>query len=545
MNDRHPLTGLARQLVLSNLLDENAAQQAHLQAQRSKLPLVTYLVQNKLVKSRDLLELTAEQFGIAYVDLGALDKESFPKDLISEKLSRQHRVVPLWRRGNKLFIGLSDPANHQAVSDIQFSTGLTTEAILVEDDKLTQTIDKLYENATDSLAGLDDVDLDGLDVSTGDSSPQEDGSGGDADDAPVVRFVNKMLLDAIKGGSSDLHFEPYEKIYRVRFRTDGMLHEVAKPPIQLASRISARLKVMAGLDISERRKPQDGRIKMRVSKTKSIDFRVNTLPTLWGEKIVMRILDSSSAQMGIDALGYEEDQKELYLAALKQPQGMILVTGPTGSGKTVSLYTGLNILNTTDINISTAEDPVEINLEGINQVNVNPRQGMDFSQALRAFLRQDPDVIMVGEIRDLESAAETLTRLLNMGVPAFNLATSVNLIIAQRLARKLCSHCKKEHDVPRETLLHEGFPEELIGTFKLYSPVGCENCKGGYKGRVGIYEVVKNTPALQRIIMEEGNSIEIAEQARKEGFNDLRSSGLLKAMQGITSLEEVNRVTKD
>ncbi|MCO3127309.1 type IV-A pilus assembly ATPase PilB [Pseudomonas aeruginosa] len=511
MNDRHPLTGLARQLVLSNLLDENAAQQAHLQAQRSKLPLVTYLVQNKLVKSRDLLELTAEQFGIAYVDLGALDKESFPKDLISEKLSRQHRVVPLWRRGNKLFIGLSDPANHQAVSDIQFSTGLTTEAILVEDDKLTQTIDKLYENATDSLAGLDDVDLDGLDVSTGDSSPQEDGSGGDADDAPVVRFVNKMLLDAIKGGSSDLHFEPYEKIYRVRFRTDGMLHEVAKPPIQLASRISARLKVMAGLDISERRKPQDGRIKMRVSKTKSIDFRVNTLPTLWGEKIVMRILDSSSAQMGIDALGYEEDQKELYLAALKQPQGMILVTGPTGSGKTVSLYTGLNILNTTDINISTAEDPVEINLEGINQVNVNPRQGMDFSQALRAFLRQDPDVIMVGEIRDLEtaeiaikaaqtghmvmstlhtnSAAETLTRLLNMGVPAFNLATSVNLIIAQRLARKLCSHCKKEHDVPRETLLHEGFPEELIGTFKLYSPVGCENCKGGYKGRVGIYEV--------------------------------------------------------
>ncbi len=383
----------------------------------------------------------------------------------------------------------------------------------------------------------------------------------------MVRFVNKMLLDAIRGGSSDLHFEPYEKTYRVRFRTDGMLHEVAKPPIQLASRISARLKVMAGLDISERRKPQDGRIKMRVSKNKSIDFRVNTLPTLWGEKIVMRILDSSSAQMGIDALGYEEVQKELYLAALKQPQGMILVTGPTGSGKTVSLYTGLNILNTTDINISTAEDPVEINLEGINQVNVNPRQGMDFSQALRAFLRQDPDVIMVGEIRDLEtaeiaikaaqtghmvmstlhtnSAAETLTRLLNMGVPAFNLATSVNLIIAQRLARKLCSHCKKEHDVPKETLLHEGFPEELIGTFKLYSPVGCENCKGGYKGRVGIYEVVKNTPALQRIIMEEGNSIEIAEQARKEGFNDLRTSGLLKAMQGITSLEEVNRVTKD
>ncbi|HFK1929244.1 TPA: type IV-A pilus assembly ATPase PilB [Pseudomonas aeruginosa] len=566
MNDSTPLSGLAKQLVLNELLDEKTARQAQVQAARNKQSLVSHLVQAKLVQSRALVEVAAEQFGIAYCDLNSLDRESIPKDVISERLVRQHRVLPLWKRGNKLFIGLSDPTNHQAVTDIQFSTGLTTEALLVEDDKLGVAIEKLYEGAMDALGDLGDIDLDGVDVGKAESASPED-SGDDAEDAPVVRFVNKMLLDAIRGGSSDLHFEPYEKTYRVRFRTDGMLHEVAKPPIQLASRISARLKVMAGLDISERRKPQDGRIKMRVSKTKSIDFRVNTLPTLWGEKIVMRILDSSSAQMGIDALGYEEDQKELYLAALKQPQGMILVTGPTGSGKTVSLYTGPNILNTTDINISTAEDPVEINLEGINQVNVNPRQGMDFSQALRAFLRQDPDVIMVGEIRDLEtaeiaikaaqtghmvmstlhtnSAAETLTRLLNMGVPAFNLATSVNLIIAQRLARKLCSHCKKEHDVPKETLLHEGFPEELIGTFKLYSPVGCENCKGGYKGRVGIYEVVKNTPALQRIIMEEGNSIEIAEQARKEGFNDLRTSGLLKAMQGITSLEEVNRVTKD
>ncbi|ENG5810994.1 type IV-A pilus assembly ATPase PilB [Pseudomonas aeruginosa] len=566
MNDSTPLSGLAKQLVLNELLDEKTARQAQVQAARNKQSLVSHLVQAKLVQSRALVEVAAEQFGIAYCDLNSLDRESIPKDAISERLVRYHRVLPLWKRGNKLFIGLSDPTNHQAVTDIQFSTGLTTEALLVEDDKLGVAIEKLYEGAMDALGDLGDIDLDGVDVGKAESASQED-SGDDAEDAPVVRFVNKMLLDAIRGGSSDLHFEPYEKTYRVRFRTDGMLHEVAKPPIQLASRISARLKVMAGLDISERRKPQDGRIKMRVSKNKSIDFRVNTLPTLWGEKIVMRILDSSSAQMGIDALGYEEDQKELYLAALKQPQGMILVTGPTGSGKTVSLYTGLNILNTTDINISTAEDPVEINLEGINQVNVNPRQGMDFSQALRAFLRQDPDVIMVGEIRDLEtaeiaikaaqtghmvmstlhtnSAAETLTRLLNMGVPAFNLATSVNLIIAQRLARKLCSHCKKEHDVPKETLLHEGFPEDKIGTFKLYSPVGCENCKGGYKGRVGIYEVVKNTPALQRIIMEEGNSIEIAEQARKEGFNDLRTSGLLKAMQGITSLEEVNRVTKD
>ncbi|WCD81555.1 type IV-A pilus assembly ATPase PilB [Pseudomonas sp. TUM22785] len=567
MSESPTLSGLARQLVHANLLDEKAAQSAFIQAQRNKISLVTYLAQNKLLKSRDLAELAAEQFGIAFMDLASIDKDSQPKDLVAEKLLRQHRALPLWRRGNKLFIAVSDPTNHQATTDIQFSTGLTTEAILVEDDKLGAALDKFFEGDASGMEDLADVDLDGLDVeAVDDDKPSSDG-GTDADDAPVVRFVNKMLLDAIKGGSSDLHFEPYEKSYRVRLRTDGILHEVARPPIQLASRISARLKVMAALDISERRKPQDGRIKMKISKTKSIDFRVNSLPTLWGEKIVMRILDPSSAQMGIDALGYEERQKELYLSALKQPQGMILVTGPTGSGKTVSLYTGLNILNTVDINISTAEDPVEINLEGINQVNVNPKQGMDFAQALRAFLRQDPDVIMVGEIRDLEtaeiaikaaqtghmvmstlhtnSAAETLTRLRNMGVPAFNIATSVNLIIAQRLARKLCNSCKKEVEVPHDTLLKEGFPEDKIGTFKIFAPTGCENCKGGYKGRVGIYEVVKNTSSLQRIIMEEGNSIDIAAQMRKDGFNDLRTSGLLKAMQGVTSLEEVNRVTKD
>lgn len=566
MNESISLSGLARQLAQTGLMDEKTALQAQQQAQRNKLPLVTYLVQNRLVKSRALAELAAEQFGVAFFDLHAIDKEGQPKDLVSEKLMRQHRVLPLWRRGNKLFVALSDPTNHQAVTDIQFSTGLTTEAVLVEDDKLGDAIDKLFDAANSALDDLADVDLDGLDVESADDEADAE-SGTDADDAPVVRFVNKMLLDAIKGGSSDLHFEPYEKTYRVRFRTDGMLHEVARPPIQLAPRISARLKVMAALDISERRKPQDGRIKMKISKTKAIDFRVNTLPTLWGEKIVMRILDPTSAQMGIDALGYEEEQKELYLSALKQPQGMILVTGPTGSGKTVSLYTGLNILNTPDVNISTAEDPVEINLEGINQVNVNPRQGMDFTQALRAFLRQDPDIIMVGEIRDLDtasiavkaaqtghmvmstlhtnSAAETLTRLRNMGVPSFNIATSVNLIIAQRLARKLCNSCKKVIDVPHETLLSEGFPADKIGTFKIYGPVGCENCKGGYKGRVGIYEVVKNTPDLQRIIMEEGNSIDIATQMRKDGFNDLRTSALLKAMHGVTSLEEVNRVTKD
>jgi type IV pilus assembly protein PilB len=566
MNDI-ALTGLAKQLVLANLLDESTALQAHTQAQRNKTSLITYLVQNKLVKSRELATLTSDQFGIALYDLSSIDKETQPRDLVSEKLVRQHRALPLYRRGNKLYVAISDPSNLQAITDIQFSTGLNTEAILVEDDKLGDAIEKFFENANSGLEDLGDIDLDNVDIESVDDDKKDDGSGNDADDAPVVRFVNKMLLDAIKGGSSDLHFEPYEKTYRVRFRTDGILHEAARPPIQLAPRISARLKVMASLDISERRKPQDGRIKMKISKTKAIDFRVNTLPTLWGEKIVMRILDPTSAQMGIDALGYEDNQKELYMNALKQPQGMILVTGPTGSGKTVSLYTGLNILNTTDVNISTAEDPVEINLEGINQVNVNPKQGMDFSQALRAFLRQDPDIIMVGEIRDLEtaeiaikaaqtghmvmstlhtnSAAETLTRLRNMGVPAFNIATSVNLIIAQRLARKLCSACKKPVEVPQDVLLKEGFPADQIGTFKIYGPVGCENCKGGYKGRVGIYEVVKITPALQRLIMEEGNSIEIADQARRDGFNDLRTSGLYKAMQGITSLEEINRVTKD
>ncbi|MDB5983868.1 MAG: type secretion system protein [Pseudomonas sp.] len=561
------LTGLAKQLVVAELLGEKAALDAYQKAQRNKISLVSYLVQNKILKSLVLAEIASEQFGVPFLDLSTFDKDGQPKGLVSEKLIRQHHALPLWRRGNKLFVAVSDPTNHQAITDIQFSTGLNTEAILVEDDKLTDAIDKFFEGNTASLGDMADVDLENLDIETSDEKKQDAFAGQDADDAPVVRFVNKMLLDAIKLGSSDLHFEPYEKTFRVRLRTDGILHEVAKPPIQLAGRIAARLKVMASLDISERRRPQDGRIKLRISKTKAIDFRVNTLPTLWGEKIVMRILDPSSAQMGIDALGYEPDQKALYLEALKQPQGMILVTGPTGSGKTVSLYTGINILNTVDINISTAEDPVEINLEGVNQVNVNPRQGMDFAQALRAFLRQDPDVIMVGEIRDLEtaeiaikasqtghmvlstlhtnSAAETLTRLHHMGVAAFNIATAINLIIAQRLARKLCPHCKKETDIPHETLIKEGFPEASIGTFKIFAPVGCDHCNGGYKGRVGIYEVVKNTPDLQRLIMEEGNSMDIAIQMRKDGFNDLRTSGLMKAMQGITSLEEINRVTKD
>jgi type IV pilus assembly protein PilB len=566
MNDI-ALSGLAKQLVLAELITDQSAQQAYQQAQRNRISLVSYLVQNKLLKSWQVAEVASEHFGMALLDLNCLDKDTQPRGLVSEKLIRQHHALPLWRRGNKLFVGISDPTNHQAINDIQFSTGLSTEAILVEDDKLSDAIEKYFDSHATGMEDMADVDLDGLDIESVDEQKQDSIAGQDADDAPVVRFVHKMLLDAIKSGSSDLHFEPYEKTYRVRMRTDGMLREVAKPPTQLANRIASRLKVMASLDISERRRPQDGRIKMRLSKSKSIDFRVNTLPTLWGEKVVIRILDPSSAQMGIDALGYEPEQKDLYMAALKQPQGMILVTGPTGSGKTVSLYTGLNILNTVDINISTAEDPVEINLEGINQVNVNPKQGMDFAQALRSFLRQDPDVIMVGEIRDLEtaeiaikaaqtghmvlstlhtnSAAQTLTRLHNMGIQGFNIATSVSLIIAQRLARKLCSHCKRPIDIPREALLKEGFPEERIGSFTIYEPVGCDQCNGGYKGRIGIYEVVKNTPDLQRLIMAEGNSLEIDIQMRKDGFNDLRTSGLLKAMHGITSLEEINRVTKD
>lgn len=564
MQDNFNLVGLARQLVEAGLIDEKKAQEAVRDAKQNGLPLVSWLVQNKIVPSYTIMELAANQFGIPYLDLNAVNPEVYAQDIVIERLVRQHRALPLYKRGNKLFVAFSDPTHNQAVNDIRFSTGMIVEAVLVEDDKLGRAIDLLFQSPTGGLEGIDDAGLDDLDLQ--ETSAKNPAPSSEVDETPVVRFVHKMLLDAIKGGSSDLHFEPYEKIYRVRFRTDGVLHQVAAPPVQLRERISARLKIMAEMDISERRKPQDGRIKLKVSANKSIDFRVNTLPTLWGEKIVMRILDSSSAKMGIDALGYEEDQKQLYLDALKKPQGMILVTGPTGSGKTVSLYTGLNILNTESVNISTAEDPVEINLEGINQVSVNPKQGLDFSTALRAFLRQDPDIIMVGEIRDLEtaeiaikaaqtghlvmstlhtnSAAETLTRLRNMGVATFNVATSVSLIIAQRLARRLCS-CKQEIEVPSEALLDEGFTPDQIGTFKVYEAKGCDKCNGGYKGRVGIYEVVKNTPALQKLIMEDGNAIEIDEQMRKDGFRSLRASGLLKVVQGVTSLAEVNRVSKD
>ncbi|MFV2089036.1 MAG: type IV-A pilus assembly ATPase PilB, partial [Pseudomonadales bacterium] len=504
------------------------------------------------------------------MDLACFDLEAIPKDLVKDNLIRQHHALPLIRRGVRLFVAVSDPTNLQALEEIRFHTGVSTEAVLVEDDKLSAIIDQFLSAQEDGgLGELGDDDLEDLDLESFDESPDEDDDAtGGADETPIVRFVHKMLLDAIKMGASDIHFEPYERSYRVRFRTDGILHEVSSPPVNLGTRLAARLKVMSELDISERRVPQDGRIKMRLSKTRSIDFRVNTLPTLWGEKVVLRILDPSTAKMGIEALGFEEDQQAMLMEAIHQPQGMILVTGPTGSGKTVTLYTGLNILNTEQRNIATAEDPVEINLEGVNQVHVNHKVGLDFATALRAFLRQDPDVVMVGEIRDLDtadiaikaaqtghmvlstlhtnSAAETLTRLRSMGVQAFNLATSVNLIIAQRLARRLCPACKVAMDVPKETLYAEGFTKEQVASgIEIFgpSPDGCDKCKEGYKGRVGIYEVVKITPEMTRIIMEDGNSLQIAEQARKLGYNDLRLSGLRKVSQGVTSLAECNRMT--
>ncbi|MBB5322502.1 type IV-A pilus assembly ATPase PilB [Marinobacter oulmenensis] len=563
------LTGLARRFVDDGLLDEDTARDAFVKASQNRIPLITYLTQNQLADSAKMAFSAAMEFGVSFLDLDAFMPEMLPEKAVDEKLVRKHNALPLYRRGNRLFIAVSDPTNIQALDEIKFNTGLSTDAILVDDTKLKSAIDRYLESQDTTMGDLDDADLEDVETEGGEQETDDAVvTPTEADDAPIVKYVNKMLLDAIRTGASDIHFEPYEKVYRVRYRTDGVLKEISRPNIKLAPKIAARVKIMSQLDISERRVPQDGRIKMKLSKTKAIDFRVNTLPTLWGEKIVLRILDPTQAQMGIDVLGYEEDQKELYLEALAQPQGMILVTGPTGSGKTVSLYTGLNILNTAEVNISTAEDPAEINLEGINQVNVNNKVGLGFAEALRAFLRQDPDVIMVGEIRDLEtaniaikaaqtghlvlstlhtnSAAETLTRMMNMGVPAFNIATSVSLIIAQRLGRRLCKSCKEPLDAPRETLLKEGFTEEQIDTgFTLYQPKGCDKCNGGYKGRVGIYEVVKVTSELANMIMEEASSIQIAKQAQAEGFRTLRQSALRKVMEGVTSLEEANRVTKD
>ncbi|MCP5158790.1 MAG: type IV-A pilus assembly ATPase PilB [Gammaproteobacteria bacterium] len=559
------LSGLARQLVLNHLLDEAAALKALEQSRKENAPFVAYLVENKLARDKDIARLAARSFNLPLFDIEALEVDKAIVQLADEKLLRQHHALPLYRRGRRLFVGISDPTNQRVLEDIKFQTRLDIEPVIISE---TQWL-KAIESAIDPQAStMIDQDIGDLDFSAeSDASKVETLTQSDADDAPVVRFINQVILQAINRGASDIHFEPYEKIYRVRFRQDGMLDEAYKPPVTMAPRLAARLKIMAQLDIAERRVPQDGRLKLYLTKQRAIDFRVNTMPTLYGEKVVLRLLDPSSAQMGIDALGYEERQKELFLKAIHKPQGMVLVTGPTGSGKTVSLYTALNILNTAEVNISTAEDPVEINLPGINQVNVNPKVGMTFASALRAFLRQDPDIVMVGEIRDLEtaeiaikaaqtghmvlstlhtnSAPQTLNRLMNMGVAAYNIASSVTLIIAQRLGRRLCAHCKEAIQIPAEELIHQGFREEELENLTIYKAVGCDQCNRGYKGRVGIYEVMPLSEDMGRIIMGGGNSIQIAEQARREGINDLRQSGLNKVRMGLTSLEEINRVTTE
>ncbi|WP_372763381.1 type IV-A pilus assembly ATPase PilB [Pseudoalteromonas sp.] len=516
------------------------------------------------IDSKDLATQCIDLFRVPFFDLKDFNTALIDPELVKEKLIRKHHILPLIKKGRKVYIAASDPTDYGAFENFEFSTGLSCEVVVVDYLQLEQKIEQLLD-AAGSLNLSDDEFKEFAELDAVDNKESGLNADDDKDDAPIIVYINKILMDAIKKGASDLHFEPYEHKYRIRFRIDGILHEVATPPNTLATKLSARIKVMSRLDIAEKRKPQDGRIKLKITERKSIDFRVSTMPTLWGEKIVMRILDSSSAMLGIDVLGYEPEQKKLYTDALDQPQGMILVTGPTGSGKTVSLYTGLNILNQPERNISTAEDPVEINLEGINQVQINTKADMTFANALRAFLRQDPDVVMVGEIRDLEtaeisikaaqtghlvlstlhtnSAPETITRLLNMGVPAYNVASSISLIIAQRLARRLCPKCKTPEHLPEQELIRQGFSEQQISEMTLYAPKGCEHCTDGYKGRVGIYEVMQITPEIAQIIMRGGNSLEIAEVSLKAGFNNLRLSGIRKAADGMTSLAEINRVT--
>ncbi len=562
------LNGLALRLVREGLLNASDAERLQNEAQTSKLPFVTYLVESKKLSSVVVARAASEEFGIPLFDITTLDLEAAPIKLVDEKIIRRHRVLPIYKRGTKLYVAITDPTNLQALDEIKFNTGLGTEPILVDEAKLSLAIDKCLEAADTSLMNLSGADdLEGLDITADDDAKAKsklDGEEG-VNEAPIVKFVNKILMDAINIGASDIHIEPYEKSYRVRYRQDGMLREVASPPLALAARIAARVKILSRLDIAERRVPQDGRMKLRISKNRAIDFRVSTLPTLFGEKIVMRILDPTSATLGVEKLGFEPEQKRLFLEAVERPYGMVLVTGPTGSGKTVSLYTAVHILNTPDRNISTAEDPVEINLAGINQVNMNDKAGLTFSTALRAFLRQDPDVILVGEIRDLETAEiaikaaqtghmvlstlhtndapATLSRLANMGVAPFNIASAVNLIVAQRLARRLCQVCKKPISVPKPALLKAGFKETELADLKVYGPVGCDQCKDGYKGRVGIYQVMPISAKIGEIIMRGGTALDVEVQARKDGIPDLRDSALKKVRDGVTSLAEAERLT--
>ena len=565
------ITGIARRLVQDGALDEAAARKAMADAQGAKAPIAQWLVDKKLVSAAQLAAANAMEFGMPLLDATAFDPAQNAMKLVSEELLQKHQVLPLFKRGNRLFVGVSDPTKSLALDEIKFQTNLVVEPILVDDDQIRRTLEQWLAGAAslgDALGG--DDDLDNLEAVGGEDEDGGSESGVDAkgDDTPVVKFVNKVLVDAIRKGASDIHFEPYEDDYRVRLRIDGLLKQVAKAPVKLKDRIAARLKVMAQLDIAEKRVPQDGRIKLNLSKSKQIDFRVSTLPTLFGEKIVLRILDGSAAKLGIDKLGYEPDQQKLFLDAIHKPYGMVLVTGPTGSGKTVSLYTALGILNDETRNISTAEDPVEIRLPGVNQVQQNNKRGMTFAAALRSFLRQDPDVIMVGEIRDLETAEiaikaaqtghmvlstlhtndapQTIARLMNMGIAPYNITSSVTLVIAQRLARRLCPHCKRKMRLPDHALVAEGFSEaEVHAGFDVYEAVGCEECTEGYKGRTGIYQVMPMSEEIAAVVLAGGNAMEIARIAREQGIRDLRDSALLKVKEGVTSLAEINRVTKD
>lgn len=559
---------MARRLVSEGVLPEADVRKAVLDSAQQKTALAAWLLDHNLVESSRLTQVASAEFGMPMMDVSALPPASMPLNLISEALISKHQALPLFKRGKRLFVGIADPMQSHALDEIKFHSNCMVEPILVERSQLTRVIESVLATLSNAVPDMSGSDLDELALESGEDEAETTGIDANAgEDAPVVKFVNKILVDAIRRGASDIHFEPFETNYRVRLRMDGMLRAVASPPMKLANRISSRLKVMSGLDIAERRVPQDGRIKLNLSKSRAVDFRVSTLPTLFGEKIVLRILDGSSAKLGIEKLGYEDDQKQLYLDAIEKPYGMVLVTGPTGSGKTVSLYTALNILNTTERNISTVEDPVEIRVEGINQVQQNVKRGMTFAAALRSFLRQDPDVIMVGEIRDLETAeiaikaaqtghmvlstlhtndaAQTISRLMNMGIAPYNITSSVTLIIAQRLARRL-HDCKKPMDLPPHALLAAGFTQEDIDAgLTIYEPVGCDNCNEGYKGRIGIYQVMPMLEDIQKIVLQGGNALQIAEAARKAGVNDLRASALLKVKNGLTSLAEIDRVTKD
>ncbi len=560
-------SGFTKYLIQEGLLTESEAKIHSQEAQKKNLALLSYLVASNLVDSKVIATKASNEYGVPFFDLDAIDLHNLPINLINEKLIRKHRALPIFIRGKTLFIAQSDPTNLLALDEIKFQSRLHPETILVEENKLAKAIETALEAVDTSMTDLLDEDLENLDISGGDQEIAKTDINTDIDDAPIVRFVNKILLDAIKKGASDIHMEPYEKNFRIRFRADGMLYQVASPPTNIASRIISRVKVMAKMDIAERRVPQDGRIKMSISKHHAIDFRVNSCPTLFGEKVVLRILDPTSAQIGIEKLGFEPEQEQLFLHAINKPYGMVLVTGPTGSGKTVTLYTGLNLLNSIERNICTAEDPVEITVEGINQVNMNIKAGLTFANALRAFLRQDPDVIMVGEIRDLETAdiavkaaqtghlvlstlhtndaPQTLNRLMQMGIEPFNIVSAVILIMAQRLARRLCEHCKTPANFPDNIYISAGFTEDELNTLKVYGPVGCEHCTNGYKGRVGIYQVMTLSEKMRALILEGGNAMQLAELAKSEGINDLRASGLNKVRMGITSLEEIDRVTKE